>query len=261
MNQVSPIKAAPSIREQVSEAEWATRVDLAACYRLVHHFGLSDLIYNHITAKVPGTKGHFLINPFGLMYDEITASNLYKIDLDANVILQPDTDYGVNRAGYCIHSAIHAARPDLGCVMHTHTRAGMAVSAMQDGILPLTQTSMRFYGVVGYHDYEVPTTDAGEKERLATDLGPHYAMVLRNHGLVACGRTIADAFNLMYWLEEACQVQVDVLASGRAINMPGHELASRMAHRYSPDGPMPFGKLEWAAMLRLLDRKDPSYRN
>jgi ribulose-5-phosphate 4-epimerase/fuculose-1-phosphate aldolase len=255
------VRAGRSIRDQVSEEEWETRVNLAACYRLVAKYGMNDLIYNHITAKVPGSPGHFLINAFGLLYDEITASNLYKIDLDANVILKPDTHYGVNKSGYIIHSAIHAARPELACVLHTHTRAGMAVSAMAEGILPLTQTSMRFYGVVGYHDYEVPHADISEKDRLARDLGKHYVLVLRNHGMLTCGRSIADAFNTMYWLEQACKVQVDVLGSGAKVTVPPRELAERMAHRYSPDGPMPFGELEWPAMLRQLDREDPSYRN
>jgi ribulose-5-phosphate 4-epimerase/fuculose-1-phosphate aldolase len=261
MNRVVQMNTHSSIREHVSDAEWQTRVDLAACYRLVDHFGMSDMIYNHITAKVPDTEGHFLINAFGLTYDEITASNLYKIDLEGNVVLAPDTPYGVNKAGYAIHSAIHEARSDIKCVMHTHTRAGMAVSTMKEGILPLTQTSMRFYNSVGFHDYEVPTKDSSEKERIARDLGSHYAMIMRNHGLVACGRSIADAFNLMYWMEAACQVQVDVLASRSELTMPTHELATQLAHRYHPDGAMPFGKLEWTAMMRMMDRKDPSFRD
>jgi ribulose-5-phosphate 4-epimerase/fuculose-1-phosphate aldolase len=250
-----------SIREQVSEKEWETRLNLAACYRLVAKYGMSDLIYNHITAKVPGSKGHFLINPFGMLYEEINASSLYKIDLDGNVVLQPDTAYKVNHSGYLIHSAIHEARPELGCVLHTHTRAGMAVSAMEEGLLPLTQTSMRFYGVVGYHDYEIPHADISEKDRIARDLGKHYSLILRNHGLLTCGRSIADAFNAMYWLEMACRVQVDVLASGAKYTLPPAELAEKMAQRYSPDGAMPFGELEWPAMLRKLEREDPSYRN
>jgi ribulose-5-phosphate 4-epimerase/fuculose-1-phosphate aldolase len=250
-----------SIQDQVGDDEWQARVNLAACYRLVARFGMSDLIYNHITAKVPGSPGHFLINPFGLMYAEITASSLYKIDLDGNVILKPETPYGINRAGYMIHSAVHGARPEIGCVMHTHTRAGMAVSVMAEGLLPLTQTAMRFHGAIGYHDYEVPTVDIGERERLARDLGPHYAMILRNHGLLACGRTVAEAFNVMYWLEQACKVQVDVMASGARMVLPSDELATRMAQRYSPHGQMSFGELEWPAMLRLLDHEDPSYRD
>ena len=249
------------VREQVSEAEWAQRVHLAACYRLIAKYGMSDLIYNHITAKVPGEPGHFLINPFGLLYEEITASSLYKIDKDANIVLQPDTHYGVNRSGYIIHSAIHEARPDLVCVLHTHTRAGMAISTLEEGLLPLTQTAMRFHGRIGFHDYEVPHADMSERERLAKNMGPHFALVLRNHGLLTAGRSIADAFNTMYWLEMACKVQVDVFAMGRKTTQPSLELAARMAERYSPDGAVPFGELEWPAMLRQLDRVDPSYRD
>jgi ribulose-5-phosphate 4-epimerase/fuculose-1-phosphate aldolase len=254
-------KATPKIRDQVSEEEWRTRIDLAACYRLIARYGMTDLIYNHITAKVPNSPGHFLINPFGLLYTEVDASCFYKLDLDGNIVMQPDTDFPINRAGYLIHSAIHGARPDLHCVLHTHTRAGMAVSAMKQGLLPLTQTAMRFYGAIGFHDYEVPTADVSERERIARDLGPHHALILRNHGLLACGRTIPDAFNLVYWLEQACKVQVDALASGAELCMPSHELATRIAERYSPDGPAQFAELEWKALLRQLDREDPSYRN
>jgi ribulose-5-phosphate 4-epimerase/fuculose-1-phosphate aldolase len=249
------------IRERVSPEEWKVRTDLAACYRLIDRLGMSDLIYNHITAKVPGSPGHFLINPFGMLYSEVNASCFYKLDLDGNTVLQPDTDFPINQAGYVIHSAIHGARSDLNCVMHTHTRAGMAVSAMKAGLLPLTQTAMRFYGAIGYHDYEEPTVDITERERLARDLGSHNAIILRNHGLVACGRTISEAFNLMYWLESACKVQVDVLASGVETNMPSHELATRMAERYKPDGAVKFDEIEWAALIRQLDREDPSYRD
>ena len=257
----STVKARSRMRDLVSEDEWKVRTHLAACYRLVAEYGMSDLIYNHITAKVPGSPGHFLINPFGMLYTEVDASCFYKLDLDGNVILKPDTEFPINRAGYVIHSAIHGARADLHCVMHTHTRAGMAVSAMKCGLLPLTQTAMRFYGAIGYHDYEVPTADIGERERLARDLGTHNAVILRNHGLVACGRTVSETFNLMYWLEQACKVQVDVLGSGIEPVMPTHELATRMADRYSPDGDVKFDEIEWAALIRQLDRDDPSYRN
>lgn len=247
------------VRDLVSPEEWHTRVELAACYRLVKRYGMSDMVYNHITAKVPGTS-HFLINPFGMLYEEVNASCFYTIDLDANIVFQPDTPYGLNRAGFMIHSAVHGARPDINCVLHTHTRAGMAVSCMKDGLLPFTQTSMRFYGVLGYHDYEVPATQVSERERLARDLGPHWALVLRNHGLVTCGRSIGAAFNLMYWLEQACKVQVDVLSSGVPYTLPSPELASRMAARYHPDGPMPFGDMEWPALLREIERHDPMFK-
>ncbi len=257
----APVHHQPrSLRAEVSPEEWEARVNLAACYRLVAKYGMSDMVYNHITAKVPGSDGkHFLINPFGMLYEEITASSLYKIDLDANVILQPDTPYVVNKSGYIIHSAIHEARPELACVLHTHPRAGMAVSAMKEGLLPLNQTAMRFYNVVGFHDYEEPHADMSERERIARDLGPHYTLILRNHGLLTCGRSIADAFNTMYWLENACKAQVDVLASGREYTLPPLKLAERIAQRYSPDGAMPFGELEWPAMIRQTLYKKLSY--
>jgi ribulose-5-phosphate 4-epimerase/fuculose-1-phosphate aldolase len=245
----------------ISDAEWKVRTDLAACYRLVARYGMSDLIYNHITAKVPGSDGHFLINPFGLLYTEITASCFYTLDWDGTIVRQPDSDFSINRAGYLIHSAIHRARRDLTCVMHTHTRAGMAVSAMEAGLLPITQTAMRFYNAIGYHDYEVPTADVSERDRIASDLGPHNAMIMRNHGLIACGRSVQDTWNLMYWLETACQVQIDAMASGAKLNLPSHELALQMAQRYAPDGAVNFAPMEWPALLRQLDREDPSFRD
>lgn len=249
------------VRRRVTDAEWQVRLDLAACYRLVARYGMGDLIYNHITAKVPGREGQFLINPFGLLYSEITASCFYTLDHDGRIVDQPDTPFPVNQAGFVIHSAIHRAREDLHCVMHTHTRAGMAVSTLQDGLLPLTQTAMRFHGAIGYHDYEVPTADISERERLARDLGTHNALVLRNHGLVACGASVAEAFSLMYWLETACKVQVDALAMGLPLVHPDPALAERMARRYCPQSShaRKFADLEWQALRRLLDREDPGY--
>ena len=255
--------SAASVRNRVSDEEWKVRVDLAACYRLIARYGMTDLIYNHITAKLPSGNGHFLINPFGLLYSEITASCFYTLDLDGNVVDKPEGEFGtfpVNRAGFAIHSAIHGARPDLGCVIHTHTRAGMAVSALKDGILPLTQVAMRFYNAVGFHDYEEPTVDDSERSRIARDIGQHSVLILRNHGLIACGPTVADAWNLMYWLESACKVQMDVLATGREVSVPSHELATAMAKRYGPNGKLKLAPIEWPAMLRQLDRDDQSYR-
>ena len=170
------------MRDRVSRDEWETRVNLAACYRLVHHYGMDDLVYNHISARVPGKEGHFLINAYGMTYDEITASSLMKIDFDGSVVQDSGTGYGINQAGFVIHSAVHRGRPDVACVIHTHTPAGMAVSAMKCGLLPLTQNAMFFSGV-GYHDYEGPAVDLDEQRRLVADLGRHVAMVLRNHGL------------------------------------------------------------------------------
>jgi ribulose-5-phosphate 4-epimerase/fuculose-1-phosphate aldolase len=260
MSTVSIVKSNP-IRDRVSEAEWQTRVDLAACYRLVARYGMTDLIYNHITARVPGGDNHILINAYGYLYTEITASNLYKIDLDGNVVLKPDTHYGINQAGYVIHSAVHSARHDVACVIHTHTRAGMAVSAMQCGLLPLTQNAMRFSGAIAYHDYEGPAVDTDERQRLIADLGKNDVMILRNHGLLACGRTIAETFNILYWLEMACKAQVDAMSSGAALAMPNQGVPEKTAHLYAPGVRRVYGEMEWEAMLRQLDREDPSYRN
>ena len=172
-----------TIRDEVSPAEWGTRVELAACYRLVDRYDLTDLTYNHITARIPGTDDHLLINLYGLLYKEVTASSLVKIDAEGNILWKPDTEYGINKAGYVIHGAIHKARADVRCVIHTHTRAGMAVSAMKCGLLPITQTSIRFAGHLAYHDYEGPAVELEERERLVADLAHHNAMILRNHGL------------------------------------------------------------------------------
>ena len=240
-----------SIRDDVSAQEWQTRLDLAACYRLVDAYGMTDLIYNHITARIPGTE-HLLINLYGLLYKEITASSLVKIDVEGNIVSKPDTDYGINVSGYVIHGAIHKARPAVACVLHTHTRAGMAVAAMQCGLLPLSQTSIRFVGHIGYHDYEGPAIDVDERERLVGDLGPHDAMIMRNHGLLTCGATIQQAFNTMYQLEMSCRSQVDAMAARAELTMPGENVLAHTAHLYQPGTRRPYGVLEWPAMLRLL---------
>lgn len=241
-----------SIRGEVSPEEWQTRVDLAACYRLVERYGMTDMIYNHITARVPGPEHHLLINLYGLTYREITASSLVKIDLDGEILWKPDTDYGINKSGYVIHGCIHRARKEVGCVLHTHTSAGMAVSAMKCGLLPLTQTSIRFVGHIGYHDYEGPATDLEERERLVRDLGPHDAMILRSHGLLTCGPTIPQAFNTMYQLEMSCRAQVDAMAARTELVIPSEKILEKTAHLYQPGTRRPYGILEWPAMLRLL---------
>jgi len=241
-----------SIRGEVSAEEWQTRVDLAACYRLVDRYGMTDMIYNHITARVPGPEHHLLINLYGLTYREITASSLVKIDLDGEIVWKPETDYGINKSGYVIHGCIHRARKDVACVLHTHTPAGMAVSAMKCGLLPLTQTSIRFVGHMGYHDYEGPATDLDERERLVRDLGPHDAMILRSHGLLTCGATIQQAFNTMYQLEMSCRAQVDAMAARTELLVPSQQILARTAHLYQPGTRRPYGILEWPAMLRLL---------
>jgi len=242
----------PSLRGLVSDAEWQTRVELAACYRLIDEYGMTDLIYNHITAKIPGTE-HFLINLYGLLYKEITASSLVKIDLDGNILSKPPTNYGINKSGYVIHGAIHEARTDVNCVIHTHTRAGMAVSAMDCGLLPLTQTSIRFVNHIAYHDYEGPAIDLDERKRLVADLGPHSAMIFRNHGLLTCGPSIAEAFNTMYQLELSCRAQVDAMAGGSKLVIPDESVLAKTAHLYQPGTRRPYGVLEWHAMIRLLE--------
>jgi ribulose-5-phosphate 4-epimerase/fuculose-1-phosphate aldolase len=242
-----------SVRDEVSAEEWRVRVELAACYRLVDAYGMTDLIYNHITARVPGREHHILINLYGLLYKEITASSLVKIDLDGNVVWKPDTDYTLNRAGYVIHGAIHRARADVACVLHTHTRAGMAVAAMQCGLLPLSQTSIRFEGHIGYHDYEGPAVELAERERLVKNLGAHNALILRNHGLLSCGPSIPQAFNTMYQLELACRAQVDAMAARTELAVPSREVLQKTAHLYQPATRRPYGELEWPAMLRLLE--------
>ena len=242
----------------MTAAEWQARLDCAAAYRLVEHFGMSDLVYNHITVRVPGTET-FLINPYGWMYEEITASSLVLIDIDGKVLRNPHADLGINLAGYVIHSAVHAARADVGCVIHTHTRAGMAVSAMKCGLLPLTQTAMRCMPVA-VHEYEGPAIDTDERARLVADVGTANAVILRNHGLLTAGPSAAEAFNLMYWLEMACRAQVDAMAARTELTMPAESVVARAVHLYQPATRRPFGLMEWPAMLRLLDRRDPSWR-
>jgi ribulose-5-phosphate 4-epimerase/fuculose-1-phosphate aldolase len=254
MNHATDFK---SVRDSVSPEEWQTRCDLAACYRLMDCYGMTDLIYNHITARVPGTE-HLLINLYGLLYKEITASSLVKIDVEGNIIAKPDTDYSINKSGYVIHGAIHTARPDVQCIIHTHTRAGMAVAAMKCGLLPMSQTSIRFHNHIGYHDYEGPAIDLSERERLVRDLGPHDAMVMRNHGLLTCGATISQAFNTMYQLEMSCRAQVDAMAAGAELTMPGENVLAHTAHLYQPGTRRPYGVLEWPAMLRLLEAEGKS---
>lgn len=246
-----------------SEQEWQARVDVAACYRLVAHFGMSDLVSNHISARIPGTE-HVLLNPFGWLYDEITASSLIRIDVQGNILHNPHERYSINRAGYIIHSAIHAARPDVGCVIHTHTAAGMAVSALQCGILPITQTSMRF-ARIAYHDYQGVAFSEEEKETLVRDLGDAEVMVLRNHGLLACGGSVAQAFNSIYRLEKICQTQLLAMAANSALNPVSQELVELSHRQYMANTaavgrkPVPFGEMEWPAMLRLIDRVNPGY--
>ena len=249
-----------SLKDQVSAEEWQLRCDLAAAYRLVALFGWSDLVFTHISARLPGAGHHFLINPYGLLFEEITASSLIRVDQDGNKL--QDSPFPVNPAGFTIHSAVHMARHDAACVIHTHTRAGMAVASLKEGLLPLNQIALQFYGRLGTHDYEGVALDLDERERIIADLGDKSALLLRNHGLLTVGRSVAEAFQLMYYLNLACEVQIAAQSTGAELVMPSlaaREKVARQNDRTNLDeGEL---QLEWAAHLRLLDKIDPSYRD
>lgn len=244
--------------DAVAYDEAQARLDLAACYRLVDHFGWTDLVYTHISARVPGPDEHFLLNPFGHAFNEISASSLVKIDLDGNAV--GDTTAAIHKAGFVIHSAIHEGRPDAKAVIHTHTEAGIAVSAMEEGLLPLSQHAQLFYGHVSYHDYEGLAVDMDERKRLVSDLGDNPVMILRNHGLLVVGDTIPQAFSRLFHLEKACAAQVAALSMNRKIVLPDEDVSRKTAAMGLGDK-SPLGKHEWPALLRLLDAQDSSYRN
>ncbi|MBO0737464.1 MAG: class II aldolase/adducin family protein [Alphaproteobacteria bacterium] len=245
----------------ISPEEWEVRVNLAACYRLIAHFGWDDLILTHNSARVPGEPKHFLINPMGLMFNEITASNLLKMDLDGN--LAEPSEYEANRAGYVIHSAIYLGRPDVQCVIHTHTEADIAVGALEEGLLPLSQWAMRFYNRLGYHDYEGVSLDLDERERLQQNIGNHPVLVLRNHGLLVTGRNVAEAFSLTYHFERSAEAQLKIMAAAAGARMvvPSADTCEHQAALFAGNEPRLQGQREWPALLRLADRLDPSYRN
>ncbi len=249
------------VRDMVSDEEWALRVDLAAAYRLVALYGWDDLIFTHLSARVPGPEHHFLINPYSMMFEEITASSLVKIDIAGDKVI--DTPAPVNRAGFVIHSAIHAARDDAVAVLHLHTPHGQAVSAMAEGLLPITQTAMIAGHDVAYHDFEGIATELDERERLVTDLGTRNTMILRNHGTLAMGATVAQAFLRMYFLERACEAQILMLSAGRnGLNAPNDGVAGKVEAQSSGTGmAMLAQQLAWPALLRKLDRIDPGYRD
>lgn len=253
----------PSMKDHCSAEEWKARVDLAACYRLIAHYGMSDMIANHISLRVPGEDGTFLINAYGLLYEEITASSLLKIDHDGNIISSPDFGafgYGVNRAGFVIHSAIHAARPEVDCVIHTHTWPGMAVSSLDCGLLPINQTSMRFLNI-GYHEYRGVVLDLEEQESLVRDLGSNEALILRNHGLLTVGRTVGEAFNWMHRLELSCRAQLAAMGSGVPLRDVPDDVVQNTYLQYQPQTRRPYGLMEWPALLRLARRLDPGFES
>ena len=247
----------PSMKDQVSADEWQLRCDLAACYRLVALYGWTDLIFTHISARVPGPEHHFLINPYGMMFDEITASSLIKVDQDGNKL--SESPLPVNRAGFVIHSAIHAVRDDAQCVIHTHTRAGVGVSAQRDGVLPISQQSMFVLASLAYHDYEGVALHDAEKPRLQDDLGRANFLMLRNHGLLTLGASIPDAFLSMYIFENACRIQLAAQSGGGELNMIAPEILAGTAEALKVQTSGMGGAFAWPALIRKLDRVDGSY--
>ena len=251
------------MRPHCSDQEWQARVDLAACYRLVEHYGMADMMANHISSRVPGEDNAFLINPYGMMYEEITASSLIKVDLDGTILAKPDfgdLGYGINKAGYVIHSAVHRARHEVDCVIHTHSWASMAVASLDCGLLPLTQTAMRFLKI-GYHDYQGVVLDLDEQASLLQDLGRGEALILRNHGALTVGRTVGEAFNWMHRLELACRAQLAAMATGAPLRAVSPAVLEETWNNYQPGTRRPYGVMEWPALLRKLDRIDPGFRD
>ena len=256
---MSAVLKSKPVKERVSSEEWSLRVDLAAAYQLAAIYKWTDLIYTHFSARLMG-HDEFLINPYGLMFDEITASNLVKVDHDGKVIDDP-LGLGYNEAGFVIHGCVHEARPEIGCVIHTHTRAGVAVSAMTCGLLPISQHAMRVQRIVTYHDYEGIALEMDERKRLAHDLGKKSkAMILRNHGLLTLGATVREAFELMYYLDCACQIQIDALAAGTDNVLQMSKAAADTAHEQFGRPKRTGTDKAWPALLRMLDRRGINYR-
>jgi ribulose-5-phosphate 4-epimerase/fuculose-1-phosphate aldolase len=252
------MRAMSDVKSRVSDVEWQTRVDLAACYRLVAHYHWDDLIFTHISARLPGPEHHFLINPYGMTFDEITASSLVKIDLSGKKLME--SPYEINPAGFTIHSAIHAAREDAKCVLHTHSLNGVAVSATKEGVLPISQQSTFVLASLAYHDYEGVALRDDEKPRLVRDLGDKNFYMLRNHGLLTVGPTVADAFLLMYLFEATCAIQLRAQSTHQElvpIEPKVLETATMMGRMVTRAGAGPFA---WPGLLRRLDRIDPSFR-
>ena len=256
--QIQP-NSVPSLQGKVSDAEWQLRVDLAAAYRLIAHYGWDDMVFTHLSVRIPGPEHHFLINPFGALFDEITASSLVKIDVNGEKV--EDSPFPVNPAGFTIHSAIHEARDDAQCVIHTHTVAGVAVAAHSEGLLPLSQQSLFPLSSLAYHDYEGIAVREDEKSRLVADLGTANFMILRNHGLLTCAPTVADAFLFMYVMQKACEIQVAALAGDRPLTPVPQPIIDKIQSEGDKVTSSQGGLLAWPALLRKLDRIDPSYRD
>ena len=256
---IAPEVKKSNVRDEVSPEEWQVRVDLAAAYRLVADYGWDDLVFTHISARVPGPEHHFLINPYGMMFEEITASSLVKVDLEGKIVME--SDYHINPAGFTIHSAVHAAREDALCVMHLHTDYGIAVSAQEQGLLPISQQSLFVLASLGYHDYEGLALNDEEKPRLVADLGTKQFLILRNHGLLTVGQTVADAFLSMFLLERACRIQILAQAGGGKLIPISKQVLKQVAAQESvvvTGGP---GRLVWPGLLRKLDRMNANYQD
>jgi ribulose-5-phosphate 4-epimerase/fuculose-1-phosphate aldolase len=255
----------PASNPQVDPREWELRVQLAAAYRIIDHMGWSELIWTHTTVRVPGPEHHFLINPYGLRFDEVCASNLVKVDMNGVII--GDQTQEINPAGFVIHSAIHMTRHDAQCIMHTHTVPGMAIAALESGLLPISMYALGYFERVAYHDFEGPSLDLEERRRLAANLGDKNVLILRTHGLLTCGETVAQAFVRMYRLERACQVQLAAQATGSRLIIPSRDVCDVSAERsdefLATEGGKGYSRVanpEFDALMRLMDRKDPSYR-
>ena len=250
-----------STETAITEAEYATRIDLAAAFRLVDLYGWSDMLATHLSARIPGPNEHFLINPVGMMFEEMTASCLVKVDIDGNIL--SESEFGINPAGYTIHSAVHMGRKDAGCVMHTHTAAGLGVATQKSGLLPLTQMALAVIAQTGYHDYEGPAFDLGERDRLITDLASNNVLILRNHGLLTVGKTVAEAFVWLFRAERACRFQLSFQQAGVSPQEIPKEVQDvsieRSKKAISASGHRPIGEFEWPALIRKLNRENPGY--
>jgi len=258
MSATEKVQQNESIRGLVSAEEWQTRVDLAAAYRLVAHYGWDDLVFTHISARVPGADHHFLINPYGMMFEEITASSLVKVDLEGKIVMP--SPYQINPAGFTIHSAVHAAREDALCVIHLHTDYGIAVSAQQDGLLPISQQALFALSSLAYHDYEGLALNEEEKPRLVSDLGNKTFLILRNHGLLTVGESVPDAFLAMFLLERACKIQILAQAGGAKLVPVSEAILPLIPQQVAMATRGGGGRLAWPGLLRKLDRMDASYR-